>query len=107
MNELQDKQYLALELTKTMFQYVHDVIDKDVLFETYSYFVSELTGLYQDLETVKSLQEEVKRLQGLLKISEESKIEAPKLTKLKTVLNESKGDMEPYIYDTLIKIIGQ
>lgn len=107
MNDLQDKQYLALELTKTMFQYVHDVIDKDIVFETYSYFVSELTGLSQDMETVKSLQEEVERLQGLLRIVSESPNTDSKLNNLSSIINECKGDMEPYVYDTLMKLINK
>lgn len=106
MNDIQDKQYLALELVKLAYP-SNSVWGDNEIFNSYKKQLERLTGLTQDLETMKSLQEEIERLQGLLRIANDTSRESVKLNRLKTILNEAKGEMEPYVYDTLMRVIGE
>lgn len=102
MNDLQDKQYLALELTKMMFQNTNGVLDRSVVYENYNYFLNELTGLVQDITTVQELKKEISKLQGLLRIATDNPKHGKKLHRLIDVINQCKGDMEPYVYECLM-----
>lgn len=109
MNEIQDKQYLALELVKLAYP-SNSVWDDDMIFNSYQKQLERLTGLTQDLEIMKSLQEEIERLQGLIRIQAEkteNPLEDLKLYRVKQIIDDGKGDMEPYIYDAIIKVITE
>lgn len=101
MNDLQDKQYLALELVKLAYP-SNSMWDDDEIFNSYKKQLERLTGLTQDLETVKNLQEEIERLQGLIRIQAEKRDNGAKLHRLIDVVNQCKGDMEPYVYECLM-----
>lgn len=112
MNELQDKQYLALELTKIAYPPITNTMDQcyndTEIYESYKYYLQNITGLTQDLETVKSLKETVENLQRKLdEKTNENPLESAKIYKVKQIINASKGDMETYIYNAIIKIIGE
>ena len=101
MNDLQDKQYLALELTKIAYLYAGSYEDKDI-YESYKYYLDQLTGLSQDLTTVQELKKEIDKLHGLLKIATDNPEHGKKLHRLIDVVNQCKGDMEPYVYECLM-----
>lgn len=104
MNDLQDKQYLALELTKISYP-SNSVWDDDVIFNSYKKQLERLTELTQDLETVKSLKDEIKKLRGLLRITSEDPGHEKKMCRLMDIINQCRGDMEPYVYECLMKEI--
>ena len=101
MNDLQDKQFLALELVKLAYP-SNSVWDDDAIFNSYQTQLERLTGLTQDLETIKSVQDEIERLQGLIRIQAEKQDNGVKLHRLIDVVNQCKGDMEPYVYECLM-----
>lgn len=105
MNDLQDKQYLALELTKIAYSSTGSYEDKDI-YESYKYYLNELTGLVQDITTVQELKKEIGKLQGLLKIATDNPEHGKKLHRLIDVVNQCKGDMEPYVYECLMTEIN-
>ena len=102
MNEIQDKQYLALELTKIMFQNTNGVPDRSVVYENYSYFLNELTGVLNMGMNVMQLQMEIQTLQRKLAEKMENPDNSVKLHRLIDVVNQCKGDMEPYVYQQLM-----
>lgn len=102
MNEIQDKQYLALELTKIVFQNTNGVPDRSVVYENYSYFLNELTGVLNMGMNVMQLQTEIQTLQRKLAEKMENPDNSVKLHRLIDVVNQCKGDMEPYVYQQLM-----
>ena len=69
MNEMQDKQYLALELTKITFEHSEGYAKRKDVMENYWYFLEDLTGVFEKVARVEELEKENERLQGLLKIA--------------------------------------
>jgi len=103
MNEIQDKQYLALELTKITFEHNEGYAKRKDVMENYNYFLNELTGVLNKAVQIEQLKKEIERLQGLISIQVEKQDRgATKLHRLIDVVNQCKGDMEPYVYDTLM-----
>ena len=105
VNDLQDKQYLALELTKLMFQNANGIPDRSVVYENYKYFLNELTGVLDMSVKVMQLQMEIQTLQKKLAERMENSDTSIKLHRLIDVINQCKGDMEPYVYECLMKEI--
>ena len=106
MNDLQDKQYLALELTKLMFQNANGIPDRSVVYENYKYFLNELTGVLNVGANVMQLQMEIQTLQKKLAERMENPDNSVKLHRLIDVINQCKGDMEPYVYECLMAEIN-
>lgn len=106
MEEIQDKQYLALELTKLMFQNASGVLDRSVVQENYKYFLNELTGVLNVGANVMQLQMEIQSLQRKLAERMENSDTSIKLQRLIDVINQCKGDMEPYVYECLMAEIN-
>ena len=106
MNDLQDKQYLALELTKLMFQNTNGIPDRSVMYENYKYFLNELTGVFNVGVNVMQLQMEIQTLQKKLSERMENSDTNIKLQRLIDVINQCKGDMEPYVYECLMAEIN-
>lgn len=103
MEEMQDKQYLALELTKIKYQVMTEGIDRSDMMSDYWYFLESLTGVFEQVAQVEQLEKEVERLQGLISIQvEKQDCGATKLHRLTDVINQCKGDMEPYVYECLM-----
>lgn len=106
MDNVQDKQYLALELTKLMFQNANGIPDRSVVHENYKYFLNELTGVLNVGANVMQLQMEIQTLQKKLAERMENPDNSVKLHRLIDVINQCKGDMEPYVYECLMAEIN-
>lgn len=102
MNEMQDKQYLALELTKITFEHSEGYAKRKDVMENYWYFLEDLTGVFEKVARVEELEKEIEKLQGLLKIATDNPNHGKKLHRLIDVVNQCKGDMEPYVYECLM-----
>ena len=103
MNDIQDKQYLALELTKITFEHSDGYAKRKEVMDNYNYFLNELTGVLDKAVQTEELEQEIERLQGLIRIqAEKQDCGATKLHRLIDVINQCKGDMEPYVYECLM-----
>lgn len=104
-----DKIYLSLELTKI---YVDHSVNKDrfsreAVADIFNYYVTTLTGIehFDELTRVREQLEEYKQEYDRLAKSINEHVEARigyKISAIEKVLKDSKGDMEPYVYDNLI-----
>lgn len=102
-NDTQDKQFLALELTKIFFNDKVRYKPKDI-YETYTYFLTRLHDLTDMVETTVSLKSEVERLQKeneRLKTDNQAVLK-PLICDITTIANGCRGDMEPYVYEAII-----
>ena len=102
MEELRDKQYLALELTKITFEHSEGHAKRKDVMGNYNYFLNELTGVIEKAVQIEELEQEIERLQGLIRVQAEKQDNGLKLHRLIDVVNQCKGDMEPYVYDALM-----
>lgn len=105
-NNTQDKQYLALELTKILFNDKIKYKPEDV-YATYTYFLIQLCELTDTVETVSTLKNEIDKLQKeneRLKKNNQD-ILKPFCEELMFTITSAKGDMEPYVYGSLVNII--
>lgn len=103
MEEIQDKQYLALELTKIKYQSITEKTDRSDMMSDYWYFLESLTEVFEKIARLEELEKEVERLQGLISIQVEKQDRgATKLHRLIDIVNQCKGDMEPYVYECLM-----
>lgn len=102
MNEMQDKQYLALELTKIALEHSEGYAKRKDVMENYWYFLEDLTGVFEKVARVEELEKEIEKLQGLLKIATDNPNHGKKLHRLIDVVNQCRGDMEPYVYECLM-----
>lgn len=106
MNDIQDKQYLALELTKLTVANYNDFVCNEKIMENYYYILNDLTGVMDKIEKLQELEKEIEKLQGLLKIATDNLNHGKKLHRLIDVINQCKGDMEPYVYECLMAEIN-
>ena len=102
MNEMQDKQYLALELTKITFEHSEGYAKRKDVMENYWYFLEDLTGVFEKVARVEELEKENERMRILLSERVEYPDPSVKLHRLIDVLNQCKGDMEPYVFECLM-----
>lgn len=104
MNNTQDKQFLALELTKIKFQNVTNVINKTQIYETYEYNLKRLCGLMKEIDMVSSLKSELEKVQEKnLKFESITRDSGEEITnEILEMLDECKGDMEPYVYERIV-----
>lgn len=102
MNEIQDKQYLALELTKIKHQTITEKTERNNIMEDYWYFLESLTEVFEKLARVEELEKENEKLRGLLKLKTDDPERVKKLQRIADVINQCKGDMEPYVYECLM-----
>ena len=103
MNDTQDKQYIALELTKILFNDKVKYKPKDV-YTTYTYFLIQLHELTDMVETTTSLKSEIERLQKeneRLKKNNRDGLK-PLINDILTLVDGCKGDMEPYVYEAIV-----
>ena len=107
-NDLKDKQYLALELTKILYGDNTELTNEGI-FTAYESFLKKLTGLHDEIETIQALRNQIKYLQeenDRLRV-DNLDILKPFCDKLMAVLREAQGDMEPYVYTALMNIIKE
>lgn len=102
MNEMQDKQYLALELTKLTVVNYNDYVSNEKIMENYYYILNDLTGVFEKVARVEELEKENERMRILLSERVEYPDPSIKLHRLIDVINQCKGDMEPYVYECLM-----
>lgn len=102
MNEMQDKQYLALELTKITFEHSEGYAKRKDVMENYWYFLEDLTGVFEKVAKVEELEKDNERMRILLSERVEYPDPSIKLHRLIDVINQCKGDMEPYVYECLM-----
>lgn len=107
MNETQDKQYLALELTKIKCDKINNngIYGRENIMEDYWYFLESLTEVFEKLERLEELEEENEKLKELLQTVTNNPEHWEKLHRLIDVVNQCKGDMEPWVYECLIQEI--
>lgn len=105
MNETQDKQYLALELTKLKHQSITREMNRSDIMADYWYFLESLTEVFEKLETVEELEKEVEALKEFIASKMEKQDNGKKLHRLIDVVNQCKGDMEPWVYECLMQEI--
>ena len=105
MDEMQDKQYLALELTKIKYQKIPEKIKRGDIMSDYWYFLNDLTGVLDKAAQIEELEEENEKLKGLLQTITNNPEQSKKLHRLVDVLNQCKGDMEPWVYECLMQEI--
>lgn len=107
-NELQDKQYIALELTKTLFT---DKVkyQKEDVYGAYQYFLLNITNLYETISTFDLLKNENERLQKEnLKFKTNNRADFENfVNELAKFAGDNKGNMEPYVYDGLISLCNK
>jgi hypothetical protein len=107
-NELVDKVYLALELTKISCGSGKET--KEYTAKSFKYYLYELTGI-EDFGNIPELRQEletVKNDYATLKKDFDINIENyynRKHGKALTYLEEVKGDMEPYVYEQLKNLL--
>lgn len=106
MKDNRDNQYLALELTKIKHQTITDKTTRTNIMEDYWYFLEDLTEVFEKVRRVEDLEKENERLRILLTKQKETSHTA-KLHNIISIINDCKGDMEPYVYNTLIQIINE
>ena len=106
-NNIVDKVYLALELTRL---WNIKEASREAIMKTFNYFLSELTGI----DDIAAIDELNKKLESVtndyndLKKNMESIINERvnyKKDILSSILENAKGDMEPYVYESLTKLI--
>ena len=68
----------------------------------YWYFLESLTEVFGKVAKLEELEKEVERLQGLIRVQAEKQDNGLKLHRLIDVVNQCKGDMEPYVYECLM-----
>ena len=102
MNEMQDKQYLALELTKIKHQTITEKTERNNIMEDYWYFLESLTEVFEKVAKVEELEKDNERMRILLSERVEYPDPSIKLYRLIDVINQCKGDMEPYVYECLM-----
>lgn len=110
-NELQDKQYIALELTKIGYPPIEQTLDytNEDIFDTYKYNLLHLAGLLDETDTILYLKNENERLE-----KENSELYSNNrgnfenfIKDFKDFIEENKGDMEPRVYSGLITLCNK
>lgn len=107
-----DKVYLALELTRL---YVperpeNSIFNREFVKDTFDYFVSELTGIedISNYDDIVNEREQYKKMYEDLTREVDNRVNSIieyKLKSIKQTLDQCKGDMEPYVYKSLIELI--
>lgn len=106
-NNIVDKVYLALELTRLW--NIKEASREDIM-KTFNYFLSELTGI-DNIGIIDELNKELENITNKyndLEKNMESIINERvnyKKDVLRSILENAKGDMEPYVYESLTKLI--
>lgn len=109
-NSVIDKVYLALELTRIRWDKDSEYSDNESVLDTFNHYIKELTGI-EDLGEIEKLKEERDSYKVMYtQLHENFTYEVNKSIESRhdnalMFLQEVKGDMEQYVYDTLTKIL--
>ena len=112
-NNAMDIAYIALELTRI---YVENrpkdngIFNRETVNEAYEYYMKDLLGVEDTVNYANVVEELEETKKAYNNLREELKIKATmmsrsKLEQIKEILEQSKGDMEPYVYESLIKLV--
>lgn len=107
-SSIQDKQYLALELTKILFSDKKG-LDVENITGCYKSVLEEITGTIESVEEITELKKRITELQERNEklMKENVDVLRPFCERLLDVLKESKKDMEPYVYGILTTMINE
>lgn len=112
-NNAMDIAYIALELTRI---YVENrpkenkIFNRETVNDAFDYYLADLLNI-ENLDKFKEMErelEDVTEKYNDLRENMETIIEekaAYKKDVLKHILDNAKGDMEPYVYESLIKLV--
>lgn len=108
MNNTQDKQYLALELTKILFSDKEELSVSNIA-TCYGSMLKEITGTIESVEEITGLKKRITELQERNEklMKENVDVLRPFGERLLDVLQETKKDMEPYVYSILTTMINE
>ena len=106
-NNAMDIAYIALELTRI---YMDNILNKETVSEAYNYYMKDLLGVEDIVNYAQVVEELEETKQAYNNLRDELKNKATimsqsKLEQIKEILEQSKGDMEPYVYESLIKLV--
>lgn len=112
-NDMYNISYLALELTKIYMQYRNGdvgIFNATTVIDTYNHYIKELLGVEDTVNYAHVVEELEETRKAYNNLRDELKNKATmmsqsKLEQIKEILEQSKGDMEPYVYESLIKLI--
>ena len=110
-NNVVDKIYVALELTKVRYDKGSEYTSDENVLETFNHYVKELTGLeniHEFFETKEKLEEYKIEYDRLVKNIDERvhDLTVYKFNQIREFIQTTKGDMEPYVYEELTKMIS-
>lgn len=112
-NNAMDIAYIALELTRI---YVENrpketsIFNRETVNDAFDYYLADLLNI-ENLDKFKEMEQELESITEKyndLRENMETIIEekaAYKKDVLKHILDNAKGDMEPYVYQSLIKLV--
>ena len=112
-NNAMDIAYIALELTRI---YVEnrpkdkDIFNRETVNDAFNYYLADLLNI-ENLDKFKEMERELESITekyNNLRENTETIIEEKvsyKKDVLKHILDNAKGDMEPYVYQSLIKLV--
>ena len=103
-NDIQDKQYLALELTKIGYGNNGNDFSDENICDSYEYYLKRLTDTLDKINEFESLKNEIAKLQKeneQLKFNNQDNYK-PLITDILTLCDGCKKDMEPYVYEAII-----
>lgn len=109
-NSVIDKVYLALELVRIRWEKTSVYPENTDVLESFNYYIKELTGIENlgEIEKLKEERDQYKKMyDGLHEEFTHNVNESVRNRYDNTLLfiKEVKGDMEPYVYETLTKIL--
>lgn len=107
-SSIQDKQYLALELTKILFSDKEELSVSNIA-TCYASMLKEITGTIESVEETAEIKKKIALLQkenDNLKQNNRDSLR-PFCERLLEVLQETKKDMEPYVYSILTQMITE
>lgn len=108
-NDIQDKQYIALELTKIAYPPILQSYGTSVqdIYKSYEYFLKQTMEITDDIETISSLKNEINKLRiENERFNADNQVVVKRLCEdIMNVLVGAKGDMEPYVYSSISNII--
>lgn len=99
--------YLALELTKLYTSHT-DKYTMEAIYETYVFYLDRINNILSipsQQDKIDELVRENDRLRNQLTILKKSGITKTTRDSIIEYLNGVKGDMEPYVYNTLMQIL--
>ena len=113
-NNAMDIAYIALELTRIYMdnraKLTNGILNRETVSDAFDYYLADLLNI-ENLDKFKEMEQELESITEKyndLRENMETIIEekaAYKKDVLKHILDNAKGDMEPYVYQSLIKLV--